>query len=361
MRNRSATPKKRSARPVHRDNSQTGPAVTGATGDGGPAVRSAIIVTHGPFCLDGIASAVCIGRFYGEEQVRPVFTHPSDVDRVIEEVTLETKEPRDLWIADITWKKPKTETLFQDLLRRGWRIFWIDHHSIAVEKDEKEIQSLGLTGWVASRRYSAARLLYDYLISAEDLLGPAPTSLKRFEPVILLADDNDRWLHQRRGSRELALTVAALGGTAAYRELLRNDPDRRYSPRMEEAYRRASREMAASVALANRTRLERTLGNGLKVVAAVCNGYTSQVADALRQSEAADATTGEPAVIFLLYNLEDQRISLRKTAACPIDLARLAGQFGGGGHPAAAGFDLPEARDYFQAYLIERLKQALKE
>ncbi|MBI3597600.1 MAG: hypothetical protein HY203_10650 [Nitrospirae bacterium] len=323
--------------------------------------RSAIIVTHGPFCLDGIASAVCVGRFYGEARARPVFTHPSEVDRVIEEVTRDSKEPRDLWIADITWKDRKTEKLFKELVRQGWRIFWIDHHSIAVEKDEKEIQALGLTGWVASRRFSAARLLYDYLISAEDLLGEAPAELKRFEAVILLADDNDRWLHQRRGSRELALTVAALGGTSAYRELLHTDADLRYSPRMEEAYRRASRELAASVALANRTRLERTLENGLRIVAALCNGYTSEVADTLRQSVASDGKTDETAAIFLLYNLEDQRISLRKTPACPIDLARLAGQFGGGGHPAAAGFDLPEARDYFQSYLVDRLKQALKE
>jgi oligoribonuclease NrnB/cAMP/cGMP phosphodiesterase (DHH superfamily) len=281
------------------------------------------------------------------------------VDGVIEEVTRDSKEPQDLWIADITWKQPKTEKLFKELIRRGWRIFWIDHHSIAVEKDEREIQALGLTGWVASRRFSAARLLYDYLISAEDLLGKAPAELKRFEPVVLLADDNDRWLHQRRGSRELALTVAALGGTAAYRELLHTDSELRYSPRMEEAYRRASRELAASVALANRTRLERTLENGLRIVAVICNGYTSEVADSLRHSLAPGGKRDEPAAMFLLYNLEDQRISLRKTPACGIDLARLAGQFGGGGHPAAAGFDLPEARNLLQDYLVERLIKAL--
>lgn len=321
--------------------------------------RSAIIVTHGPFCLDGIASAVCVGRFYGEARTTPLFTHPSEVDRVIEEATRNSNDPRDLWIADITWKQPKTEKLFKELIRQGWRIFWVDHHSIAVEKDEKEIQALGLTAWVASRRFSAARLLYDYLISAGDLLGKAPADFKRFESVVLLADDNDRWLHQRKGSRELALTVAALGGTAAYRELLHADSDLRYSPRMEEAYRRASRELSASIALANRTRMERTLENGLKIVVVLCNGYTSEVADTLRQTVNPDGSAEEPAALFLLYNLEDQRISLRKTPACQIDLARLAGQFGGGGHPAAAGFELPETRDFLQAHLIDRLKQAL--
>ena len=323
--------------------------------------KSALVVSHGPFCLDGVAAAACVGRFYGESRVTPVFTHPSEVDRAIEEATRASIEPRDLWIADITWKDQKTETLFKDLVRQGWRIFWIDHHTIALEKDEQEIQALGLTGWVASNRYSAARLLYDYLISAETLLGKAPSSLKRFEKVVLLADDNDRWVHKLRGSRELALTVAALGGTVAYRELLHLNADVRYSPRMEEAYRAASRELSDSIALANRTRLEKTADGGVMIVAALCKGYTSEVAEALRQATAKNSDRNATRAIFLLYNLEDQRISLRKTPACEVDLARLAGRFGGGGHPAAAGFELPEAQGYLQNYLADQLKQRLKE
>jgi oligoribonuclease NrnB/cAMP/cGMP phosphodiesterase (DHH superfamily) len=323
--------------------------------------RSAVVVSHGPFCLDGVAAAACVGRFYGESRVTPVFAHPSDVDRAIEEATRASSEPQDLWIADITWKDQKTETLFKDLVHRGWRIFWIDHHTIALEKDAKEMESIGLTGWVASNRFSAARLLYDYLISAEALLGKAPSSLKRFEKVVLLADDNDRWVHKLRGSRELAMTVAALGGTVAYRELLRIDADVRYSPRMEKAYDTASRELSDSIALAMRTRLEKTANDGLKIVAALCKGYTSEVAEALRQAMTKSSDRNVPRAIFLLYNLDDQRISLRRTPDCEVDLARLAGRFGGGGHPAASGFELPEARGYLQGYLADRLKQALME
>lgn len=361
MKRHSATHKKAPARPVRRAGPRTLPSKPGPPRDDHRSARSAVIVTHGPFCLDGIASAVCVGRFYGEARTTPLFTHPSDVDRVIEEATRNSKDPRDLWIADITWKDRRTEERFRELIRRGWRVFWIDHHSIAVEKDEQEIKSLGLTGWVASREFSAARLLYNYMRSAEDLLGKAPAALKRFEEGVLLADDNDRWLHRRRGSRELALTVAALGGTSAYRELLHADADLRYSPRMEEAYRRASRELADSIALANRTRLEKSAEDGVKIVAAVCKGYTSEVAENLRRSLPPDGKPGEPAAILLLYNLEDQRISLRRTSTCEIDLARLAGRFGGGGHPAAAGFELPEARNLLQDYLTDRLKRALKE
>jgi oligoribonuclease NrnB/cAMP/cGMP phosphodiesterase (DHH superfamily) len=323
--------------------------------------RSAVVVTHGPFCLDGVAAAACVGRFYGESRVTPVFAHPSDVDRAIEEATRASSEPQDLWIADITWKNQKTETLFKDLVHRGWRIFWIDHHTIALEKDAKEMEAIGLTGWVASNRFSAARLLYGYLISAEVLLGKAPASLRRFEKAVLLADDNDRWIHKLRGSRELALTVAALGGTVAYRELLHLKADLRYSPRMQEAYRIASRELSDSIALAMRTRLEKTTDDGLKIVATLCKGYTSEVAEGLRQAMAKKTVRNSARAIFLLYNLDDQRISLRRTPDCEVDLARLAGRFGGGGHPAAAGFELPEAQGYLQDYLADRLKQALME
>lgn len=321
---------------------------------------SALVVSHGPFCLDGVTAAACVGRFYGESHVTPVFTHPSDVDQVIEEVTRKAKEPQDLWIADITWKNKKTEKLFKELITQGWRIFWMDHHTIALEKSEEELKALGLTGWVASNRFSAARLLYDYMISAGDLLGKAPSSLKRFEKIVLLADDNDRWVHKLQGSRDLALTVAALGGTVAYREFLQLDADVRYSSRMKEAYRAASRELAASVALANRTRREKMTEDGMKIVTALCKGYTSEVAEALRETVTKESEQDVIRAIFLLYNLEDQRISLRETPDCGVDLARLAGRFGGGGHPAAAGFDLPEAQGYLQAYLADRLIQALK-
>lgn len=323
-----------------------------------PTQRSAVVISHGPFCLDGMAAAVCLGRFYGESRLTPIFAHPSEVDRVIQEVARASKPAQDLWITDITWKDPKTEKQFKELIRAGWRIFWIDHHTIAIEKSEEEIGALGLTGWVASNRFSAARLLYDYLMSAQDLLGRAPPRLKQFEKAVLWADDNDRWLHTHPGSRKLALTVAALGGMDAYRELLNIGSHLAYSPRMQAAYRKASRELSESIALAKRTRLDRSVHpTGLKIVAAICKGYTSEVADALGRDA---VQQDETQVIFMLYNLDDQRISIRKTPSCHLNLSRLAGRFGGGGHPSAAGFEMPEAQDYLQGYLIDRLKGALE-
>ncbi len=320
------------------------------------AGREAVVVSHGPFCLDGMAAAVCIGRFYGEARVTPFFTHPSEVDRAIAEIARVSGPPKDLWITDITWKETGTEKYFSDLTGKGWRVFWVDHHVIALEKDEATVRAMGLAGWVASDRYSAARLLYDYLVSAGDRLGSPPRDLLEFEEAVLLADDNDRWLHHRPGSRDLAMTVAALGGMVAYRELMKLGRGMTYTPKMSSALKKAVRELGDSVALANRTRVERILERPkVKIVAALCKGYTSEVAEALRQGMS-DEPNG---AVFLLYNLDDQRISLRRTPGCNLNLADLARRLGGGGHPAAAGFELPEAQNHLQDFLVDRLRSAL--
>lgn len=318
--------------------------------------QKAVVVTHGPFCLDGLASAACLGRFYGPERVTPIFTHPSNVDQIIREIGDSKQRPGDLWIADITWKKPETEEVFRKMSRRGWRIFWVDHHAAAVEKTEEEIKRIGLTGWVASNRFSAARLLYDYLVSSPNLLGRPPAALKAFRKAVLLADDNDRWVHRFTASRRLALTVSSLGGMAMYKELLQLSPGVKFTPKMEEAYRTACRELSGSVALAKRTRLDKTVNrNGVRIITALCMGYTSEVADSLRKTLEDDSAR----VIFLLYNLDDGRVSIRKTPACTVNLSDLAGHFGGGGHPAAAGFDFPKASSYLQEFLFSRVEEAM--
>jgi oligoribonuclease NrnB/cAMP/cGMP phosphodiesterase (DHH superfamily) len=315
--------------------------------------RTAIVVSHGPYCLDGLASAACVGRFYGEANVAPFFTHPSNVDGVIKEATQNSKQPQDLWIADITWKNPETDQYLKQLAKDGWRIFWADHHAIALDKRERDIKEIGLTGWAVSDKYSAARLLFDYIVSHEDKLGKANQQLLEFQKVVLLADDNDRWIHNLPGSRELALTVAALSGMDAYHELVRIDSSVNYSAKMRGAYDKASGELAESISLAYKTKADKKVDEfGISIVAALCNGFTSEVADTLRKDF--------KNAIFVLFNLKDQRFSLRRSPECDINLDRLAQQLGGGGHPAAAGFDLIEKGGHFQRYLIGRIEETLK-
>jgi nanoRNase/pAp phosphatase (c-di-AMP/oligoRNAs hydrolase) len=75
------------------------------------------------------------------------------------------------------------------------------------------------------------------------------------------------------------------------------------------------------------------------------------VADYLRQFEGA--------AVFAIYNAQGRRVSLRRSDGSEIDLATLAGAFGGGGHPAASGFDLPEIDAMIVAEVAARTATAL--
>src|SRR5918994_391575 len=258
--------------------------------------QRAIVISHGP-CLDGAASAVCIARAYGPANVTTWFTHPSDIDALLQELRLDDQPASDVWITDIGWKNDESETLLAKLADRGVRVFWIDHHSNALTRAERGLDDLRLAGHRITREFSAAKLTYDYLLEHAPAADGLP-SLKAFEKIVLMADDADRWIHRVPG-----------------------------------------------------TRARRSMGDGVTLVTCVCDGYVSEVAEHLRQQEAT--------AVFAIYNTDGRRISLRRSNDTDIDCATLAGAFGGGGHPAAAGFDLPHLDQLIVSEVSERTAEAL--
>ena len=122
-----------------------------------------------------------------------------------------------------------------------------------------------------------------------------------------LADDNDRWIHALAGSRELALTVGAMRGATAYRELLAVDADVTYTPAMREAEARVTAEVAATHALAAETRRERRVGD-VTVLAAWCAGYPSEIGDAWGKAT--------PNAVVALYDTKSDGVSFRRSPAC---------------------------------------------
>jgi oligoribonuclease NrnB/cAMP/cGMP phosphodiesterase (DHH superfamily) len=70
------------------------------------------------------------------------------------------------------------------------------------------------------------------------------------------------------------------------------------------------------------------------VIAAVCDGYPSEIADRWGRQTAN--------AIFVLFDLKSGAISYRRSPDCTLDLSAVAAAFGGGGHPAAAGSEIPE-------------------
>ena len=140
-------------------------------------------------------------------------------------------------------------------------------------------------------------------------------------------------------------------GAEAYDELLRVDTGVGYTPRMAAARARVEAEIARSFAVADASRTERRFGD-VTLVAAVCDGHPSEIADAWgKQTRNA---------VFALYDAKSLAVSLRRSPDCTVDLSRVAAALGGGGHAAAAGCELPEVRSALAGIVADRVGRVLE-
>jgi oligoribonuclease NrnB/cAMP/cGMP phosphodiesterase (DHH superfamily) len=307
------------------------------------------VVSHGPHCLDGTVAAVAVARYHEGAEVRPRFASNSEIDDVLRGLTATPGRDTELWITDISWRQPETDAHLRALAAAGVRVYWIDHHRTALERVRAGKVDVPFTDSVLSEDYAASRLTYEYLagrLRAEGRLLPRFDALAR---LVAMADDNDRWLHRIPGSRELAWAVRALDADA-YTELLATDARVTYTPRMTEALARAQAEIEASFATARASRVERRVGD-VTLVVAVCDGHPSEIADAWgKESQNA---------VFALYDAKSLAVSLRRSPDCTVDLSRVAGSLGGGGHAAASGCQLPELRRVLAEAVAERVAEKL--
>ena len=289
-----------------------------------------ILLSHGPGCLDGTTCAVAVARYYGTRSLTPRFTHPSQLDLIIETLVATTPDPHDLWITDMGWKHRATDERLRKLGENGWRIFWIDHHKNSIEKPESEIHHINLAGYVISSTYAASRLLFNFLLAQPQISPDTTTWLANLQKIVMLADEHDRWLHngQNKQSMQLAIAIEQLArqgtGLDGYQTLLDIDENATFTPKLTRAYNEAKTELQASLSLATSSKqLYIMKAFDLTIIYAKCNRYTSQVGDALRTS----IHNG----IVVLFNESDGRYSLRKSNACEVDLASVATLLGGGG------------------------------
>jgi oligoribonuclease NrnB/cAMP/cGMP phosphodiesterase (DHH superfamily) len=313
--------------------------------------RRVHIVSHGPHCLDGVAAAVAVARYYeGQAEVDARFAGNSEIDTALQSLTPARSGDSELWITDISWREPATDAHLRALAADGVRIFWIDHHRTALERFRTGKVDVPFTGRVLSEEFAASRLVYEYLRARLAEEGRGAPRFTAFAPVIAMADDNDRWLHRVPGSRELAWTVRTLGAEA-YAELLGLDERVTYTPRMTAARARVEAEITHSFAVADATRIERPLAEATLVVA-VCDGHPSEIADAWGKKTRN--------TVFALYDVRSLAVSLRRSPDCQLDLSRVAASLGGGGHAAAAGCTLPEVRRTLAEAVAARVLEGLR-
>lgn len=317
--------------------------------------RTIQIISHGPSCLDGVMAAVAVARFYEGDRVLTTLAGNSDSDRTIQGLNPRGRSGADdIWITDLSWTQVTTAEHLNSLVADGARIFWIDHHRTAVSRADAPEFKVEFTAKVLSEQYSAARLAFNYLrkLARKRLPAARAHAYEQFAPFAAIADDHDRWIHRLPESPDWALAVQTLGGMASYREILKlREP--RMTRKLKSALEIGQDGLRRSLELARATMTDRVLDSGIKVRAACCFGYSSEVASHLYE--------GQSRTVVALFDLRSQGVSLRRSIDCVVDLSVLAEGFGGGGHAAASGFALPELRRLPAEKLVELLGNRLQQ
>ncbi|MBI3757552.1 MAG: hypothetical protein HY267_06205 [Deltaproteobacteria bacterium] len=315
------------------------------------------IVSHGPYCLDGVAAAVAVARYRLDATIIPHFSGNEHINDILQTIGPDVAPTgSELWITDISWTAKETDAHLRDLANRGVKIFWFDHHRTALKRYAAGDINVPFTAHIVTEEFSAARLVYKYL---EEQLATTRRTNPRFSDfrqAVAMADDNDRWIHAISGSRELAWTIRTMGADeqslAGYEALLDIDAEVTYTPSMREAYARTAKEIEDSFALAEKSRFDLPLpGTPYTLVTALCEGYASEIGDAWGKK----ATQ----TILAFYDLAGEGVSLRRSPDCLIDLSQLAQFFGGGGHAAAAGCRPADLHKLFAQTLARVLSTAV--
>jgi uncharacterized protein len=311
------------------------------------------VVSHGPHCLDGVAAAVAVARFHLDATVIPHFASNQKIDETILSLRCEPGDTaHEVWITDISWTTLAADAHLRNLAERGVNVYWIDHHRTAIERVAEGKVNVPFADSVVRDDYAASRLTYEYLAARLASRGERNPAFEDLARLIAMADDNDRWLHRIPGSRELALTVRAMGGEQAYEDLLTIDRDVTYTPRMREAAARIETELRRSFAIAEASRVSRAISErDVTLITAMCDGYPSEIADAWGKRE--------HRAVFALFDAKSLSVSLRRSPDCDVDLSHLARGLGGGGHAAAAGCELPALRRQLAVDMAKRLGAAL--
>ncbi|MGE0682826.1 MAG: hypothetical protein AB7P69_18230 [Candidatus Binatia bacterium] len=293
------------------------------------------IVSHGPYCLDGVAAAVAVARYRSGATIIPHFSGNEHINEVLRSIGRDAAPAgSELWITDISWTAKETDEHLRHLAAQGVQIFWFDHHRTALKRYAAGDINVPFADHVVSEEFSAARLVYEHIEKQLAETKQQNAWFTDFCQAVAMADDNDRWIHAIPGSRELAWTIRTMGSDqeslSGYEALLDIDAAVTYTPAMQAAYEKTEKEIQDSFALAEKSRFELSLPDTpYTLVTAVCDGHPSEIGDAWGKKA--------KQTIFAFYDLHGEGVSLRRSPDCQFDLSQLAQFFGGGGHAAAAG------------------------
>lgn len=306
-----------------------------------PDMSHVNIFTH-QNCLDGAVSAAILQYWLlgylsnGEVTIHEVSY--ATVDEVFE--CVHSDSPYGLSVfTDMRPSRTVINRIVAESLDMHPRVLLVDHHASAID--------LAQYPWALVDTRYAASLLIARLVSEID-----PTMMQIL-PLAQLADEHDRWIHLTDASVNLALAFQSFGSEwiesmtrqlVAERFTLHELLSKRH---VEYAVHNAQRHRDDAIKRA----IEQTKifddHMGYVVAHSLATQFTSEVGEGLYRRF--------PRVDYVsLWNPIDGSVSLRSGMDQLGSLHMIAEQFGGGGHPHAAGY-----RDDGQWYI--KYSQAKKE
>lgn len=272
------------------------------------ALRRANIVhlTHNDFDAVG-ADAVHRIRF-GKDQVYTIWSSVGKFPMYLERISQIAGNGDTLSISDLSYRKG-IEQYLKRIKQKGWRIEWRDHHRWQ-EDEIAYVRSIVEHLHIDTGRCACGICASD--LTPEDLVA---------EEIGRVVCDYDLWKHQDPRSGVLGLVLQRHENRDHVRDMLMMGvfEDKKIRSEYEDIMREMQRVMEKT------KRAGSILGKKYRTVVTPMYGYPSETAAYLRKELGTD--------IEVLFS-DSGKFSIR--SAPPIS-HKIAREFGGGGHPNAAG------------------------
>lgn len=292
--------------------------------------HSAVIITHGPLCLDGAVAAWSLAKYIkrknsGRAHNTHITIHSTDIRDFHNDKNMPDLADKDVYIVDYSY--PADILLL--IRSRARHLTVIDHH-ITFQDHIKELPpDHGIT-IIYDDKYCATELVWDYLRSIED----RPWFIKHVR-------DRDLWLWEDPNSKVFCAKLFSDGYTADVFEKLYN-----MSSVERSEYYAASQTLFYENQIATKKISETAKRmilhkNDIKytVVAVESALLRSEIGDYLVSSDQNIETNATIAVIYRFDIAEKMwYISLRSNNENGPNVGKICQLFGGGGQMHAAGF-----------------------
>ena len=273
-------------------------------------IRPVHVVSHGPHCLDGVTAAVAVARYYGDRaEVAGALREQQRDRRACCGRSRRRRREHELWITDISWREPATDAHLR-ALAAGGIAHLLDrpppHRARA--RAAPAASTCPSPTRVLSEEFAASRLVYEYLARASRARGPARSRASR------PSRRSSPWPTTTTAGCTACPARASWPGWCARSARTRTRTSSALDERVDlhaahggGARARRGRDRAQ---LRGREREPRRAARrgGVRVVAAVCDGHPSEIADAWGKET--------PDAVFALYDATSLAVSLRRSPDC---------------------------------------------